>query len=130
MHKDIVKHFTKAQFFGFTGTPRFKENASQDKRTTADLFNKCVHSYLIKEAINDQNVLGFHVEYIKTFDGQYDEYDDTMVEGIDTKEVYMADERISLVANHIIQNHNMKTQNQKIYGDICDRIDRSTCEIL
>ena len=113
MHKDIVKYFTKAQFFGFTGTPRFKENASQDKRTTADLFNKCVHSYLIKEAINDQNVLGFHVEYIKTFDGQYDEYDDTMVEGIDTKEVYMADERISLVANHIIQNHNMKTQNRK-----------------
>ena len=68
---------------------------------------------MIKEAINDQNVLGFHVEYIKTFDGQYDEYDDTMVEGIDTKEVYMADERISLVANHIIQNHNMKTQNRK-----------------
>lgn len=113
MHKDIVKFFTKAQFFGFTGTPRFKENASQDKRTTADLFDKCVHSYLIKEAINDNNVLGFHVEYISTFDGQYDEYDDTMVEGIDTKEVYMADERISLVANHIIQNHNMKTQNRK-----------------
>lgn len=113
MHKSIVKYFTKAQFFGFTGTPRFRENASQDNRTTADLFDKCVHSYLIKEAINDHNVLGFHVEYISTFDGQYDEYDDTLVEGIDTKEVYLADERISLVANHIVQNHNMKTQNRK-----------------
>ena len=111
MHKSIVKFFNKALFFGFTGTPRFKENASQDKRTTADLFDKCVHSYLIKEAISDNNVLGFHVEYIKTFDGQYDEYDETMVEGIDTKEVYMSDERISLVANHIIQNHSMKTRN-------------------
>lgn len=111
MHKTVKDHFTKAQFFGFTGTPRFKENASQDKRTTADLFDKCVHSYLIKEAIHDNNVLGFHVEYIKTFEGQYDEEDPTLVEGIDTNEVYSAPQRISLVANHIIQNHNMKTRN-------------------
>lgn len=111
MHKTIKDHFSKAQFFGFTGTPRFKENASQDKRTTADLFDKCVHSYLIKEAIHDNNVLGFHVEYIKTFEGQYDEEDPTLVEGIDTNEVYSAPQRISLVANHIIQNHNMKTRN-------------------
>lgn len=111
MHKTVKDHFSKAQFFGFTGTPRFKENASQDKRTTADLFDKCVHSYLIKEAIHDNNVLGFHVEYIKTFEGQYDEEDPTLVEGIDTNEVYSAPQRISLVANHIIQNHNMKTRN-------------------
>ena len=111
MHKTVKDYFSKAQFFGFTGTPRFKENASQDKRTTADLFDKCVHSYLIKEAIHDNNVLGFHVEYIKTFEGQYDEEDPTLVEGIDTKEVYSAPQRISLVANHIIQNHNMKTRN-------------------
>lgn len=111
MHKSIVKHFTKAQFFGFTGTPRFKENMSQDKRTTADVFGKCVHTYLIKEAIFDNNVLGFHVEYISTFDGQYNKNDESMVEGIDIDEVYMAEERISLVANHIIQNHHMKTRN-------------------
>ena len=111
MHKTVKDYFSKAQFFGFTGTPRFKENASQDKRTTADLFDKCVHSYLIKEAIHDNNVLGFHVEYIKTFEGQYDEEDPTLVEGIDTNEVYSAPQRISLVANHIIQNHNMKTRN-------------------
>lgn len=111
MHKTVKDYFSKAQFFGFTGTPRFKENASQDKRTTADLFDKCVHSYLIKEAIHDNNVLGFHVEYIKTFEGQYDEEDQTLVEGIDTNEVYSAPQRISLVANHIIQNHNMKTRN-------------------
>lgn len=111
MMKGIQKHFTKCQIFGFTGTPRFKENQTQDGRTTADIFGKCLHTYLIKEAIFDNNVLGFHVEYISTFKGQYDKDDKTEVEGIDTDEVYMAPERISLVANHVIQNHLSKTRN-------------------
>ncbi|WP_242694020.1 type I restriction endonuclease subunit R [Proteiniclasticum aestuarii] len=113
MHKDIKKHFTKAQYFGFTGTPRFIENKSQDGRTTTDIFGKCLHTYLIKEAIHDNNVLGFNVEYIQTFTGQYDESDDAMVEGIDTKEVYEDPERISLVANHIVNHHHMKTRNKQ-----------------
>jgi len=111
MMKSIQKHFTKCQIFGFTGTPRFKENQTQDGRTTADIFGKCLHTYLIKEAIFDNNVLGFHVEYISTFKGQYDKEDKTEVEGIDTDEVYLAPERISLVANHVIQNHSSKTRN-------------------
>lgn len=113
MHKAINKHFVNAQYFGFTGTPRFLENKSQDGRVTADLFEKCLHSYLIKDAINDGNVLGFSVEYIKTFSGQYDESDDEKVSGIDTDEVYMSDERISLVANNIISNHSAKTRNRE-----------------
>lgn len=113
MHKAINKHFVNAQYFGFTGTPRFEENKSQDGRVTADLFEKCLHSYLIKDAINDGNVLGFSVEYIKTFSGQYDESDDEKVSGIDTDEVYMSDERISLVANNIISNHSAKTRNRE-----------------
>ena len=40
MHKAINKHFNNAQYFGFTGTPRFEENKSQDGRVTADLFEK------------------------------------------------------------------------------------------
>lgn len=67
MHKAINKHFNNAQYFGFTGTPRFFENKSQEGRVTADLFEKCLHTYLIKDAINDGNVLGFSVEYIRTF---------------------------------------------------------------
>ena len=59
MYNDINKKFPNAQYFGFTGTPRFVENKSQDGRTTADIFNKMVHSYLIKDAIKDGNVLGF-----------------------------------------------------------------------
>lgn len=113
MHAVINRHFKSAQYFGFTGTPRLIENRSADGRTTADIFDKCLHYYLIKDAINDGNVLGFSVEYIKTFDGTVDEYDDEMVEGIDKEEVFMDDKRISLVANHIIRNHNSKTANRK-----------------
>lgn len=113
MHTAINKHFSNAQYFGFTGTPRFKDNKSQDGRVTNDLFEKCLHTYLIKDAINDGNVLGFSVEYIKTFSGDYDEEDDEKVNAIDTAEVIMNDERISLVANHIIKNHPGKTRNME-----------------
>lgn len=116
MHKDIVRHFQKAQFFGFTGTPRFEVNGKVEGKvvqTTEKLFGECLHSYLIKDAIFDNNVLGFHIEYINTFKGDYDENDPTMTEAIDVSELYMADERMSLVANHIVQNHKAKTRNKQ-----------------
>lgn len=110
MHSKIKKFFKRGQYFGFTGTPRFKENKSQDSRTTADVFGDCLHQYLIKEAIFDKNVLGFNVEYISTYKGQYDEADETMVEDIDRKEVLESDDRVVLVANHIISHHAGKTR--------------------
>ena len=113
MHKAINKHFTNAQYFGFTGTPRFYENRSQEGRVTADLFEKCLHTYLIKDAISDGNVLGFSVEYIKTFDGDFDENDDEKVKDIDKEEVFMADDRIDLVAKNILSIHNGKTRNKE-----------------
>lgn len=113
MHTAINKHFVNAQYFGFTGTPRLVENRSQDGRTTADIFDKCLHTYLIKDAINDHNVLGFSVEYIKTFDGDFDESDETKVSAIDKEEVFHSQERITMVAQHIIDNHNAKTSNKK-----------------
>ncbi len=116
MHKDIVRHFQNAQFFGFTGTPRFEVNGKVEGKvvqTTEKLFGECLHSYLIKDAIFDNNVLGFHIEYINTFKGNYDENDATMTEAIDVGELYMADERMSLVANHIVQNHKAKTRNRQ-----------------
>lgn len=61
-HKNIVKFFRNAQLFGFTGTPIFAENAI-DKHTTKEIFGNCLHQYLIKDAIADENVLGFLVEY-------------------------------------------------------------------
>ena len=114
MHKDIVRHFKKAQFFGFTGTPRFEVNGKTEGKitqTTEMLFGECLHNYLIKDAIFDNNVLGFHIEYIKTMEGDFDWDDPTLADAIDVGELYMSDERMSLIANHIVQNHKAKTRN-------------------
>lgn len=116
MHNDIVRHFNSAQFFGFTGTPRFEINGKVKGKvvqTTDMLFGECLHSYLIKDAIFDNNVLGFHIEYIKTIEGDYDENDSTMTEAIDVNELFMADKRMTMIANHIVQNHKAKTRNRQ-----------------
>lgn len=114
MHKDIVRHFQKAQFFGFTGTPRFEVNGKTEGKitqTTEMLFGECLHNYLIKDAIFDNNVLGFHIEYIKTIEGDFDWEDPTVTNAIDVNELYMSDERMTMIANHIVQNHKAKTRN-------------------
>ena len=114
MHRQISKTFTNAQYFGFTGTPRFKENPSQDGRSTADIFEKCLHTYLIKDAIKDGNVLGFSIDYMKFVDYNSNQTEeDVMVEGIDTEEVFMADDRVRLIAQDIIDHHNTKTRDRK-----------------
>lgn len=82
-------------------------------KTTAFLFGECLHTYLIKDAIFDNNVLGFHVEYIKTVEGNYDFNDKQLVEGIDIDEVMGSDERMTMIANHIVANHKSKTRNRQ-----------------
>lgn len=77
-HKAIKDFFPKAQLFGFTGTPIFEENASykriegdvQTLKTTQDLFQKELHAYTITHAIEDRNVLRFHVDYYKPGDAE------------------------------------------------------------
>ncbi len=72
-HQAIKAFFPRAQLFGFTGTPIFEANASLQKiedtqaslRTTEDLFQKQLHAYTITHAIEDGNVLRFHVDYFK-----------------------------------------------------------------
>jgi type I restriction enzyme R subunit len=72
-HKAIKEFFPKAQLFGFTGTPIFDDNAAAQKiedqqasmKTTEDLFQKQLHAYTITHAIEDQNVLKFHIDYFK-----------------------------------------------------------------
>ena len=72
-HKAIKEFFPRAQLFGFTGTPIFEQNASYQQvegqqasyRTTDDLFQHCLHQYTITHAIEDRNVLRFHVDYFK-----------------------------------------------------------------
>lgn len=72
-HKAIKEFFPNAQMFGFTGTPIFEQNATYQQiegqqasyRTTDDLFQRCLHQYTITHAIEDHNVLRFHVDYFK-----------------------------------------------------------------
>lgn len=72
-HQAIREFFPKAQLFGFTGTPIFEANATykriegeeQTLKTTEDLFQQCLHEYTITHAIEDRNVLRFHVDYFK-----------------------------------------------------------------
>ncbi|MDT8858505.1 type I restriction endonuclease subunit R [Paracoccaceae bacterium Fryx2] len=72
-HKAIKEFFPRAQLFGFTGTPIFDQNAAQQKiedtqasmKTTEDLFQQRLHTYTITHAIEDGNVLRFHVDYFK-----------------------------------------------------------------
>lgn len=116
-HARINEFFTNKQFFGFTGTPIFAENAVKYK-TTKDLFGKCLHKYTIKEAIDDENVLGFSVEYYGTFNLKDENGDDLSpdemkVEGIDTKEVFSKRERLEKIVNFIITNHRAKTFGKK-----------------
>lgn len=112
MHRIIKQHFKNAQYFGFTGTPRFEENSSQDGRATADIFEKCLLTYLIKDAIHDGNVLGFSVEYINTFNPINKSIEEEYVKHINKEEIWMADKRLELVAQHIIDNHHKKTREQ------------------
>jgi len=114
MHRIIRQHFNNAQYFGFTGTPRFEENKSQDGRSTADIFGRCLHTYLIKDAIHDGNVLGFSVDYINTIKENTIETEiDDMVEDINKDEVWMSDDRIELIVRHIIENHDKYTRNRQ-----------------
>ncbi|MGC7786431.1 type I restriction endonuclease subunit R [Staphylococcus epidermidis] len=114
MHRIIRQYFNNAQYFGFTGTPRFEENKSQDGRSTADIFGRCLHTYLIKDAIHDGNVLGFSVDYINTIKEHTIETEiDDMVEDINKDEVLMSDDRIELIVRHIIENHDKYTRNRQ-----------------
>ena len=91
-HKNIVHFFRNLQIFGFTGTPIFAENAKQDL-TTHDVFGECLHKYMIKDAIADENVLGFLVEY---YNGKLDANE-------------MSDTRMKEIAEFILNNFGKST---------------------
>ena len=116
-HLSINKFFANNQMIGFTGTPIFKENAMGNKlgkRSTADLFNDRLHRYVITDAINDENVLKFSVEYI----GRYKEKEgsatniDIEVEDIDRQELLESDDRVEKIVEYILANHGRKTHSR------------------
>lgn len=111
MHKHIQKHFKKAQFFGFTGTPIFEENAAKGI-ATGDLFGRQVHNYMIKDGIRDGNILGFKVDYLRTFTIGRKATDED-VEDINREEILEADTRVEAITRKIIEIHPIKSHNKE-----------------
>ncbi len=113
-HQNIKKFFKNAQMFGFTGTPIFADNANtsiSQNNTTKDLFGECLHKYVIVDAIRDENVLRFAVEYV----GKYQYKDsanklDIAVEDIDTKELLESPQRLEKITEYILLRHKQKTK--------------------
>lgn len=112
MHTAIVKNFRKYHLFGFTGTPIFSVNSGKAKNpeffTTAQTFGDQLHAYTIVDAINDNNVLPFRVDYIKTMDVD-EEITDEMVWDINREKAMMAPKRIELVTKYILDHFDQKT---------------------
>ncbi len=120
-HNRIKDFFDKSQMFGFTGTPIFADNSVKNalgKRTTKDLFDKCLHKYVITDAIRDRNVLKFSIEYMNTVKLK-DDVVDIKVEDINTAEVLEAPERLENNVNYIINNHDKKTHGRKFTAIFC-----------
>jgi len=116
-HKNILKFFTQAQMFGFTGTPIFADNATSNqhgKRTTRDLFQECLHKYVITNAIADENVLKFSVEYW----GGMKRKDGTLITE-PKSDRFETPERISGIVDWIIANHHRKTHGKKFSAMLC-----------
>lgn len=122
-HKKICDYFKNNQMIGFTGTPIFADNSVKNqlgKRTTKDLFDECLHNYVITDAITDENVLKFSIEYI----GRYKKKEsatnlDIDVQAIDTKEALEADDRLHKITDFIISQHDAKTKNKKFTAMMC-----------
>ena len=123
-HKRINEYFNNHQMFGFTGTPIFADNVGSNhlgKRTTTDLFGERLHSYVITDAIRDENVLKFSVEYVGRYTQKKDSntYRDIDVEDINTKEMMDSDKRIEPIVDYILANHNSKTRSRDFTAMFC-----------
>lgn len=122
-HNRIKSFFNNHQMFGFTGTPIFADNAAKNdlgKRTTKDLFGDCLHKYVITDAIKDENVLKFAVEYVGKFRQKDSATEiDVEVEDIDRKELMESTERIEKIVDYIIANHNRKTHSREFTAMLC-----------
>jgi len=123
-HKRINSFFNNPQMFGFTGTPIFADNVSKNQhgsRTTKDLFGEQLHRYVITDAIRDENVLKFSIEYV----GRYKQKEgretniDIEVEGVDTKELMESPKRLEKITDYIIANHDRKTHSRDFTAMFC-----------
>lgn len=129
MHEAITKAFKKYHLFGFTGTPIFAKNAAKNGKpllkTTPQAFGGepdakgkpilPLHTYTIVDAINDENVLPFRIDYINTIKTK-EGTKDKNVPDIDRERALNAPERITEITNYILEHFAQKTKrNSKAY---------------
>lgn len=109
--KNITKKFKQYYQFGFTGTPIFPENALGSD-TTATVFGRELHSYVITDAIRDEKVLKFKVDYNDVrpkFKSIEMEQDEKKLSAAETKEALLHPERIKEISQYILNNFRLKT---------------------
>ena len=114
--KNIKEKFKQYYQFGFTGTPIFSENALGSE-TTATVFGRELHSYVITDAIRDEKVLKFKVDYNDVrpkFKSIEMEQDEKKLSSSETREALLHPERIKEVSQYILKNFRVKTHRSHI----------------
>lgn len=119
MHSAITKNFKKYSLFGFTGTPIFAQNAGTggDMRlkTTQQAFGDKLHTYTIVDAINDENVLPFRIDYVNTIK-EKEGILDQQISAIDREKAMASPERVSQIVKYIIDHFDQKTKRSSYYS--------------
>jgi type I restriction enzyme R subunit len=119
MHNAITKNFKKYHIFGFTGTPIFAQNASSGGdmklKTTQQAFGDKLHTYTIVDAINDENVLPFRIDYVNTLKTKEDILD-KQISAIDRERIMSAPERVREVVKYILEHFEQKTKRTSYYS--------------
>lgn len=113
--KNLNKKFKKFYQFGFTGTPIFPENAL-GAETTASVFGRELHSYVITDAIRDEKVLKFKVDYNDVrpqFKSIETEIDEKKLTAAENKKAFLHPARIKEISQYILQNYRHKTHRTK-----------------
>ena len=119
MHTAITKNFKKYHLFGFTGTPIFAANAGVggniQLKTTQQAFGDKLHTYTIVDAINDENVLPFRIDYVNTLKEKED-IQDKQISAIDREKVMASPERVESVVKYILEHFDQKTKRSSYYS--------------
>ncbi len=119
MHSAITKNFKKYHLFGFTGTPIFAQNAGSGGdlrlKTTQQAFGDKLHTYTIVDAINDENVLPFRIDYVNTIKEKTGIADE-QISAIDREKAMASPERVSQVVKYIIDHFDQKTKRSSYYS--------------
>lgn len=117
-HKKIIKSFKNYHIFGFTGTPIFAVNSSSvndvNLATTEQAFGDKLHTYTIVDAIRDENVLPFRIDYVNTIREKSD-IKDKKISAIDEEKALLKPIRISEITKYILDNYDIKTKRNRAY---------------